>query len=93
MWILRKIESYPKLAFQLSGRIRSADLTALKELIGIESGEGPFVLDLSELKLVDAGVIAFFGHCEAQGTELRNCPAYIREWIEKGFSAGDAGTE
>jgi len=27
--------------------------------------------------------VRFLAHCEADGVKLDNCPAYIREWIEK----------
>ncbi len=29
----------------------------------------------------DQDVVSFFRLCEADGIELKNCPAYIREWI------------
>ena len=42
-----------------------------------------FVLDLTELTLVDLDVIRFLGTCEADGTEVINCAPYIREWIDQ----------
>ena len=46
--------------------------------------KGPrFVLDLTELTLVDLDVIRFLGTCEAGGTEVINCAPYIREWIDQ----------
>jgi len=41
------------------------------------------VLDLEDLRLVDRGVVRFLGVCELNGTELRHCSPYIREWILK----------
>jgi hypothetical protein len=38
-------------------------------------------LDLEEVTVVGADVIRFLLARERQGTELLNCPAYIREWI------------
>ena len=38
---------------------------------------------MKEVRLVDQDAIAFLSYCEAGGAELRNCPAYIREWIER----------
>jgi anti-anti-sigma regulatory factor len=43
---------------------------------------GPrFVLDLTELTLVDVDVVRFLETCEADGAEVINCAPYIREWI------------
>lgn len=39
------------------------------------------VLDLEEVKLVDRDAVRFLAQVEAAGTELRNCSAFIREWI------------
>jgi hypothetical protein len=40
------------------------------------------VLDLKNLTLVGQDAIAFLDRCEANGITLKNCPAYIREWIK-----------
>jgi hypothetical protein len=49
----------------------------------IQAREGRIELELDELTLVDRDAIRFFIDCEAQGIELRGCPAYIREWIAR----------
>src|SRR5271169_1190812 len=41
------------------------------------------VLDLKDLTLVDRDAVRFLKRCEAGGIGLKNCPAYIREWIER----------
>jgi hypothetical protein len=56
-------------------------LSELETLLRSEATDHPFVLDLQDLTLVDQEVISFLIRCEADGIELRNCPAYIREWI------------
>lgn len=38
-------------------------------------------LDLSEVTLVDLGVIRFLINCEDEGIELVQCPPYVREWM------------
>jgi hypothetical protein len=45
-------------------------------------------LDLTEVKLVDRDAVTLLARTEGNGIELRNCPAYIREWItrERGSS-------
>jgi len=42
-----------------------------------------FVLDLTELTLVDVDVVRFLGTCEAGGAEVINCAPYIREWMSQ----------
>jgi hypothetical protein len=41
------------------------------------------ILEMNEVTLVDVDVVRFFINCEGQGIELRDCPAYIREWITR----------
>ena len=53
----------------------------LKKLFSAEASGCCIVLNLGDLTLVDQDVVSFFRHCEADGIELKNCPAYIREWI------------
>jgi anti-anti-sigma regulatory factor len=69
--------------FTLSGRITSSGLTELQRLLDSESHDQSLLLDLKEVKLVDRDVIGFLASCEAKGVKLVNCPAYIREWIER----------
>ena len=69
--------------FTLSGRIKAARLAELEKLLGCEAGDHSLVLDLKEVKLVDRDVVSFLASCEAKGVNIANCPAYIREWIEK----------
>jgi hypothetical protein len=38
---------------------------------------------LKDLTLVDQDAVTFLRRCEADNITLRNCPAYIREWITR----------
>ena len=69
--------------FTLSGRIKAEGSAELQRLLECEAGDRSLVLDLKEVKLVDRDVVRFLASCEAKGLKLANCPAYIREWIEK----------
>ncbi len=69
--------------FTLSGRIDAAGLAELQKLLECEAGDYSLVLDLREVKVVDRDVVGFLASCEAKGVNIANCPAYIREWIEK----------
>jgi hypothetical protein len=54
----------------------------LEALIRSEAKGRRIVLDLKNLTLVGQNAIAFLDRCEASGITLKNCPAYIREWIK-----------
>jgi len=69
--------------FTLSGRIKAEELAELQRLLDAEGQEHRIVLDLKEVKLVDRDAVKFLARCEANGAQLENCPAYIREWIVK----------
>lgn len=66
---------------RLSGRIHGEHVDTLRELLGRE--EGRVVVDLSEVSLVDREAVRLLGLSEVKGVELRNCPAYIREWVDR----------
>jgi anti-anti-sigma regulatory factor len=69
--------------FTVSGRMDSANLIELKNLIDAETADRPMALDLKELILVDRDAVTFLKRCESKGIELRNCSAYIRQWITR----------
>ena len=69
--------------FTLSGRIKPPGLAELQKLLECEAGDHNLVLDLNEVKLVDREAVGFLASCEAKNIKLANCPAYIREWIER----------
>lgn len=67
--------------FVLSGRIETENVAQLESLITAEPT--PIVFDLKEVNLVSREVVKFLGQCENDGITIRNCPAYIREWIAR----------
>lgn len=67
--------------FRVSGRIHAEHVNMLRELLGRE--KGPVAIDLTEVMLVDREAVRLFATSELNGIELRNCPAYIREWVTK----------
>src|SRR6202022_3303879 len=66
--------------FILTGRIQADQVPDLEALLKSESSDRDIVLDLRTVKLVDREAVQFLASREAAGAELRNCPAYIREW-------------
>jgi hypothetical protein len=70
--------------FTVSGRMDAENLAELEMLFGSEENGGRITLDLKDLTLVDQAAISFLERCEAGNIQLKNCPAYIREWITRG---------
>jgi anti-anti-sigma regulatory factor len=67
----------------LSGQIDDRDITELETQIRSEEKGCSIVLDLKDLTLVSRDAISFLERCEADGVTLRNCAAYVREWITR----------
>ena len=72
---------------QLIGRIESEYLDELRAQV--RRHRPRLVLDLSEVTLVDIGVVRFLISCEAEGIELLKCAPYIREWMSQERGRGD----
>jgi hypothetical protein len=70
-----------EVVFKLSGRMGAENVGELETLFSAEASGRRIVLDLKDLTLVDQDVVSFLRRCEAGSIQLRNCPAYIREWI------------
>jgi hypothetical protein len=73
-----------KIVFTLSGRIDQDDIDELRRLFGLESSIIRIVLNLKELVLVDGEAVEFLAGCKAAGMTLKDCPAYVRTWIDRG---------
>ncbi len=65
---------------KLIGRIQTDHLSELRA--ELDAIGGSIVLDLGEVSLVNVDVVRFLSACQSQGTQLLNCPAYIRKWID-----------
>ena len=80
---MMKLEkSRDSLLLRVSGRIDAENIAELKTQMQIHPSS--VALELSEVTLVDADAVRFLAVAEAAGTELRNCPLFIREWIRRG---------
>jgi hypothetical protein len=66
---------------RVSGRIHGEQVDTLRELIREE--KGGVAIDLTEVLIADRKAVKLFEVSERNGIELRNCPAYIREWVER----------
>jgi len=72
-----------KVVFTLSGRMDSENVAELKTLFGSEPKGRRIILDLKDLTLVDRETVRFLESCETDSIKIKNCPAYIREWISR----------
>ena len=72
-----------EVVFTLIGRMDEEQTAVLKTLFRDEAKGRRIVLDLKDLTLVDRDAVQFLERCESDSIKLRNCPAYIREWIER----------
>jgi ABC-type transporter Mla MlaB component len=86
MFKIRRFEDKGSVTFALSGRIEDEHLPELQKLLEVETQAKPtaITLDLVDVRLVDREAVRFLATCEAQGMMLKNCPSYVREWIETG---------
>ncbi len=84
MWRIRKLSDGEPVVLGISGRLNGDGLSELQMALLTEGNAWSRVeLDLEDLKLVDQEVAIFLASCEAGGTKLRNCPPYIRDWIDR----------
>ena len=86
MFQIRQSEVNGVVTFALSGHIEEEPLSDLEKLLASEAGarRTAVVLDLADVKLVNREAVKFLASCETAGVELKNCPSYVREWIQKG---------
>jgi hypothetical protein len=76
-------DEHDQVVFTLTGRIQAEQVSELQALVKSDLPDHSLVLDLKEVKLVDRDAVRFLGEIEAQGARLRNCSAFVREWISR----------
>ncbi len=72
-----------QVVFTLTGRIQADQVSSLIGLLKDESSAQGLLLDLDQVKLVDRDAVLFLALSEARGIKPRNCPSFIREWINR----------
>ena len=65
----------------ISGRITGEHVEMLREVL--EKEADALAIDLKNVSLVDGEAVKLPARCKTNGTELRNCPPYICEWITR----------
>jgi hypothetical protein len=77
----RVVDGDDVVALCISGRITKQEVDALRNLI--EEEATAVAMDLKNVVLVDREAVKFLAQREINGTVLRNCPPYIREWVTR----------
>ena len=82
-----------RVVLRISGRIAGEDVDMLRTLL--EEERGAVAIDLKDVLLVDSEAVKLLAVRESDGAKLRNCPAYIREWVtrERAESQGAGSSE
>ena len=79
--IERLIGGENAIVLRVCGRMDVESVNTIRELIGEEKSDIP--LDLEEVTLADRDAVRFLAISELEGVELKNCPAFLREWVSK----------
>jgi hypothetical protein len=66
---------------RISGRLTAEQLEVLRA--AVEEERGDVAIDLRDVDPIDGDAVRFLAIIEADGGALRNCPAYIREWVNR----------
>ncbi len=69
------------LILHISGQLTGKDVDLLRSLL--EQERRVVAIDLEDVLLVDRQAVELLVLSELNGAELRNCPAYIREWVTR----------
>jgi len=78
----------------IAGRITDREVDMLRALL--EQERSAVAIDLKDVLLVDREAVKLLALRESNGAELRNCSAYIREWVTReraDMNASEQGTE
>ena len=62
----------------ISGRLAAEDLDVVRT--ALDAGR-VVAVELAEVEVVGRDAVKLLVQAEAEGIEIRSCPAYIREWI------------
>jgi anti-anti-sigma regulatory factor len=66
--------------FILSGVLDAEHVARLQDLLATPVASHT-VLDLKDITLVDRAAVRFLADAQMAGTEIVNCPEYVRRWI------------
>jgi len=76
-----RINGKDLVVFLVSGKLTGEHVDTLRNLLRQEVSA--LAIDLKNVSLVDREAVQLLVLTEDSGMELRNCPAYIREWVTR----------
>lgn len=85
---IQRTEDGNAVVFTLSGRIEGERVAELQSLLASEPADQRIVLVLHDVDLVNREAVRFLASCAADGIQLEQCPAYIREWMVRESNVG-----
>lgn len=88
----RFVTEESQVVLRISGRISEQDVETVRASLEQERGTVA-AIDLKDVLIVDRETIKLLATHESTGIELRNCPAYIREWLTRETADGNASHE
>jgi hypothetical protein len=75
---------------RVSGRIDGTYVATLRESMEKEkTTKSGLAIDLTQVTLVSQEAVEALAVAETNGIELRNCPAYVREWVSRAKESHD----
>jgi anti-anti-sigma regulatory factor len=72
-----------EIVFKVSGQLDAENVAEIASVIGAEEKGSRIVLDLEDLLSLDGEAAKLLEKWELETIELKNCGAYIREWIRR----------
>jgi hypothetical protein len=66
------------LGLYISGQLAAEDLEVVRTAL---DQRRVVAIELADVELANRDAVKLLAQAEAEGIELRSCPAYIREWI------------
>jgi anti-anti-sigma regulatory factor len=76
----RSVTGEGLVVFTVVGRLTEEHAEMLRNVL---EEEADAAIDLQHVRLVDREAVKLLALFEAKGSELRNCPLYIREWVTR----------
>ena len=77
----RLVAAQERVVLRISGRLVGEYVDTLRT--SLEQEGRAVAIDLKDVRLADLEAVKLLAAAETSGTELTNCPRYIREWITR----------
>ena len=75
-----RLSTEPGLVLYISGQLATEELEVVRTALDPRL---VVAVELGEVELANRDAVKLLAQAEAEGIELRSCPAYIREWVTK----------